>query len=95
VHVEDIARAHVMAADVSVPYGIYNLGTASGISNKQIINAVAETTGKDLAISTGPARPGDPAVLTASADKWHRASGWEPLYNINDMISHAWAWYNR
>jgi UDP-glucose 4-epimerase len=95
VHVEDIARAHVMAADRNVPGGIYNLGTATGVSNKQIVDAVAAITDENLAVSTGPVRPGDPAVLTASAEKWQRASGWEPVYNINDMISHAWAWYNR
>jgi len=95
VHVEDIARAHVMAIDQSVPGGIYNLGLATIVSNKQIIEAAVSITGQDLAVSTGPVRPGDPAVLTASADSWNRVSGWQPKYNINDMISHAWAWYNR
>jgi len=94
VHVEDIARAHELALG-SVPDGIYNLGTATGHSNKQIIDAVRDVVKDDIYISTGPSRSGDPAVLTASSDAWHSISGWTPRFELADILNHAWLWYNR
>lgn len=92
VHVEDIAQAHVMALG-PVPSGVYNLGTSTGYSNKQIVDRVRHIVNQDFPVSTGPARSGDPAVLTASADRWNRVSGWEPKYDIDNVIQHAWNWY--
>ena len=46
-------------------------------------------------VIVGDARLGDPAELTASADRFSRESGWRTRYNLDDMIRHAWAWYNR
>ena len=95
IHVDDIAQAHVRAIESDIPSGIYNLGTTTGNSNKEVINTVCSVIGIDPVISTGPVRVGDPAVLTASAEKWNRVSGWVPKYKLTDMIAHAWAWYNR
>lgn len=95
VHVEDIARAHVMAINNALPGGVYNLGTATGVSNREIISAAEAATGQTVSVTVGQTRTGDPAVLTATAERWNRVSGWQPRYTVNDMISHAWAWYNR
>jgi UDP-glucose 4-epimerase len=95
VHVDDIAQAHLQAIDTGIPSGIYNLGTATGNSNKEIIDVVREVTGVDPSVSTGPGRAGDPAMLTASAEKWNQVSGWTPKYILKDMIAHAWAWYSK
>jgi UDP-glucose 4-epimerase len=96
VHVEDIARAHVVALDSSVvPSGIYNLGSAAGHSNRQIISAATEITGKTVDVKLGDPRAGDPASLTANAEKFNSISSNWRRYNLRDMISHAWAWYVR
>lgn len=95
VHVEDIADAHVRAIDTAVPAGVYNLGTNQGISNRQIIQEAEKITGRQVRIVNGPNREGDPAVLTASADKFTISSGWKPKYDLSSMISHAWRWYNQ
>ena len=95
VHVYDIAQAHVQALDRAIPSGVYNLGGAAMMSNKQIIAAVQAHVDRGLSISTGPGRTGDPAQLTASSDKWTRVSGWCPSYNLTDMIAHAWTWHTR
>lgn len=95
VHVYDIAQAHVQALDRAVPSGVYNLGTAAGVSNKQIIAAVQAHVDQELSISTGPGRTGDPAQLTACSDKWTGVSGWTPSYNLTDMIAHAWEWHTQ
>jgi len=95
VHVEDIARAHVMALNTEIPAGIYNLGSNNGTSNREIIAAAERITGKKLKVVMGAARPGDPAVLTASAAKFGRvAEGWKQ-FELDHMIQHAWNWYTK
>jgi UDP-glucose 4-epimerase len=96
VHVEDIARAHLLALDPSVESGVYNLGTSDGVSNQEIITQTQQVTGHTVIMNIGAARPGDPPVLTASAAKIDEISGgaWR-RHDLHDMISHAWAWYNR
>jgi UDP-glucose 4-epimerase len=96
IHVEDIADAHILAVDQSlVPADIYNLGTGTGYSNKQIIDTALKITGQPLNVVEGSIRAGDPAILTASAEKFSTQSGWAPKYNLDQIITHAWAWYNK
>jgi UDP-glucose 4-epimerase len=95
IHVEDLAQAHIRAIDPAVPGGVYNLGTNQGYSNLQILHGAIGITKKDLAYSVGPRRHGDPATLTADSTKFMGASGWQPKFSLEDMITHAWAWYNR
>ena len=84
-----------MAIDPAVVPGVYNLGAEKGISNLEIIQAAERITGKTVSKVTGLMRPGDPAVLTATADSFKQVSGWEPKYELDDMVQHAWAWYTR
>jgi UDP-glucose 4-epimerase len=95
VHVEDIARAHVMALNTEIPAGIYNLGSNKGVSNREIIAAAERITGKKLKVVMGAARPGDPAVLTASAAKFGMVAGDWKQFELDHMIQHAWNWYVR
>lgn len=95
VHVEDIARAHVLALDRRVESGVYNLGTSQGISNREIIDAAQQVTGTAVVICVGQKRAGDPPVLTASADKFNRYTTEWRRFNLDDMIGHAWAWYKK
>jgi len=95
VHVEDIAEAHVMAVDPTIPRGIYNLGTSHGASNREIIAMAEQITGRTAKVRVGETRPGDPAVLTASAALFTNTAGWHPRYSLAETIAHAWAWYVR
>jgi UDP-glucose 4-epimerase len=95
VHVEDLAEAHIKAIDSKIPSGVYNLGTNTGYSNLQILHGAIGITKRDLSYNTGPRRPGDPAMLTADASKFMTVSGWKPQYGLEDILRHAWAWYNR
>jgi UDP-glucose 4-epimerase len=95
VHVEDIADAHVQAIDRKMASGVFNLGTKNGFSNREIITAAERITGQTVNMRVGPRREGDPAVLTASADKWIQTSGWQPRFGLDSMITHAWQWYTQ
>lgn len=95
VHVEDLASAHIQAIDTAIPSDVYNLGTNTGYSNLQIIHGAIAVTKRDLSYSVGPRRPGDPAMLTADASKFMDVSGWQPKYHLEDIVKHAWDWYNK
>jgi len=95
IHVDDLARAHVMAMSQEIPQGVYNLGTSTGYSNKEIIAIAEKITNITLNYKIGPQREGDPAVLTAASDQFTSISAWVPKYNIDEIISHAWAWYKK
>jgi len=95
VHVEDLAQAHIIAMNSSIPSGIYNLGTKSGTSNAQIIDLARVVTGQTISVETGPQREGDPAILTADPEKFMSVSSWRPEHDLYDIILHAWTWYNR
>jgi UDP-glucose-4-epimerase GalE len=95
VHVDDIARAHVLALDQTIPAGIYNLGSNMGTSNREIIAAAERITNKTLTVTVGEQRVGDPPMLTASADKFNAVAGAWQSHSLYDMIQHAWAWYVR
>jgi UDP-glucose 4-epimerase len=94
--VDDIAHAHILALDPKVKSGVYNLAEGSGTSVKQVVEQAMAITGRRPNIEFGAARPGDPAMLTASSDKFDRAIGmsWR-TYNLTDVIRHTWAWYVR
>jgi len=96
VHVEDIARAHLMALDSEkIPAGVYNLGSNQGTSNHEIIMAAQQVITTLPEIQAGPRRAGDPATLTASSDKFDALAGTWRRWTLNDMIRHTWEWYNR
>jgi UDP-glucose 4-epimerase len=84
-----------MAMDQSVVSDIYNLGTNRGTSNIEVIQTAAKITQQDVGVLHGPKREGDPAILTADAGKFMSVSSWQPKFDLNDMIAHAWAWYTR
>lgn len=95
VHVADIADAHILSLNqLLVPRGIYNLGTAQGISNLEVMRTAAHVLKSEFACVYGPKREGDPAVLTADPAKFSNATNWKPKYNLTQVIEHAWAWYN-
>mgnify|MGYP003351161174 CR=1 FL=1 len=95
IHVDDLAEAHILACSTDIPGGIYNLGSSTGHSNLEVVNRAAQVLQKDIPLLFGPRREGDPATLTADAGKFTQATGWRPKHSLDNIIQHAWAWYNR
>jgi len=96
IHVLDIVEAHVLALDylaANNESNIFNLGSATGFSVKQIVEAAREATGSNIESKVSPRRPGDPDTLVADAGKAREVLGWQPKYNdIREIISTAWTW---
>lgn len=93
IHVVDLADAHVRALEAAEPgrHAIYNLGTGTGTSVREVIEAVREVTGEDVPAVEHPRRAGDPAVLVASGDLAAAELGWKPQRDIREMVADAWA----
>lgn len=97
VHVIDLADAHILALDYLAAgneSNQFNLGSATGFSVKQMVEAAREATGVDIPAKIGPRRAGDPDILVANSDKARDVLGWAPKYdNVQDIIKTAWNWH--
>lgn len=96
IHVEDLARAHLLALTAAVPgrHLIYNLGNGNGFTNRQVIEVVRQVTGHAVPVEVAPRREGDPAELVASAALAREELGWVPQKpTLHDMVGDAWAFY--
>lgn len=96
IHVVDLASAHIAALLALQPgeRRIYNLGTGTGVSVREIIEAAREVTGHPIPARTAPRRPGDPPALVAAAAKANRELGWQPQNSdIHNVLRTAWEWH--
>ncbi|MDO5286932.1 MAG: UDP-glucose 4-epimerase GalE [Actinomycetia bacterium] len=95
IHVADLAHSHVVAAEALLAgrelLPAYNLGSGSGLSVRQIMDAMARVTGHDLDPQTNPRRPGDPAQIVADATAAARDLDWTMRYTIDEMVASAWS----
>ncbi len=96
IHVSDIAKAHELALAKlgSVTNQIFNLGTNAGYSVLQIIEETQKVLGQKVNFTIVNERPGDPPSLIALAHKAKEQLGWEPTYNLQDIITSVYAWRN-
>lgn len=98
IHVADLADAHLRALARLSQGGAsasYNVGTERPSSVKDVIAAVARVTGKPLATRSAPRRPGDPAVLYASARRIREELGWTPKHaDLDTIVRDAWRWHS-
>jgi UDP-glucose 4-epimerase len=100
IHVEDLARAHVLALQATSEAGFarsYNLGCGgAGYSVRQVIDVAGRVTGRTIPVHLAGRRPGDPAVLVASSDRIGRELGWRPQQQeLAAIIESAWSWMQR
>jgi len=99
VHVADLARAHLLAADALGEPGLaatYNVGRGEGASVLEVLGVVAEVTGRDTAYDVVPRRPGDPPRLVAEVDRIREDLGFVAEHPLPDMVASAWeAWQRR
>ncbi len=92
IHVTDLADAHLRALRACQPgrHRIYNLGNGAGFSVREVIEACREVTGIGIGADVVARRPGDPAVLVASAARIQAELGWRAARDLKDMAADAW-----
>ncbi|HEX2863504.1 MAG TPA: UDP-glucose 4-epimerase GalE [Deinococcales bacterium] len=99
VHVNDLASAHVLAANALMdghPGGAYNVGLGHGHSVLQVLDAVETTSGQPLERRYAPRRHGDPAALVADPTRIQRDLGWQAQHtNLQEIVQTAWKWHEQ
>ena len=89
IHVSDLADAHLRALNFLEEHDedlVVNLGTSKGISVLEILDAARKVSGMDLPVILSDRRPGDPAVVLASAEKAERLLEWSPAFSDVETI---------
>ncbi|WP_347343682.1 UDP-glucose 4-epimerase GalE [Jatrophihabitans telluris] len=94
IHVLDLADAHLRALQWTESHAaehlICNLGSGSGDSVREVVEAVRTVTGMPTPVAEADKRPGDPAVLIASNERARHVLGWSPALDLTRMVSDAW-----
>ena len=97
IHVEDLARAHILALEYLRKGGdssIFNLGSGDGYSVMEMITAARTVTGHAIPAQVGERRAGDPARLVADSTKAQRILNWKPeIVRMEDIVASAWKWH--
>ncbi|MDY3041557.1 UDP-glucose 4-epimerase GalE [Streptococcus pluranimalium] len=98
VHPFDLADAHLLAVKYlreGNESTAFNLGSSTGFSNLEIVEAARRVTGKEIPLEMADRRPGDPDSLIAESSKARQVLGWKPQFdNIEKIIETAWAWHS-
>jgi UDP-glucose 4-epimerase len=99
IHIDDLATAHLLALEALArsenPQLIFNLGSGSGFSVREIIDVAGRVTGRKIPVVEAPRRPGDSAVLIASSEKIKRELSWQPQHSdIDAIVRSAWEWHS-
>lgn len=99
IHVQDIARAHVLALeflDQGNASDVFNLGTGNGCSVRQLIDAAQKVCNKLPEIIVQPRRAGDASVLVANAQKASKMLQWDANHSdLETIVRSAWQWESK
>jgi UDP-arabinose 4-epimerase len=99
IHVDDLAAAHIAALQALLrgeAGDVFNVGTGTGYSVKQIIDAVQVETGEAVPLMLRERRAGDPPVLVADPAKAERELGFRASRSdLAYIIRSAWAWHQK
>lgn len=93
VHVVDLAEAHIQALDYlrgdDRPHRVLNVGTGTGSSVLEVIDAISRALGREITPEIGPRRAGDPARLVCSTDRIRETLGWTSSKSLDDIVTSA------
>lgn len=98
IHVLDLADAHVRAVDYLLEGGetvALNLGTGTGTTVKELVDAIASATGREFPVELADRRPGDSTSLVANNEKARQVLGWQPVRDLDEIVRSAWEWHSK
>lgn len=95
IHVVDLAQGHLKALEiVQKDSGVeaYNLGTGTGYSVLDVVNAFEKAAGVEIPYEIVEKRPGDVAICYADPAKARDGLGWTAQRGIEEMCQDSWKW---
>lgn len=98
IHVVDLARGHLCALDkLQQQAGLLtvNLGTGQGYSVLDMVKAFEQASGRTIAYTITPRRPGDVAACYADPAQAEQLLGWRAEKTLADMCADSWRWQSQ
>jgi len=98
IHVVDLAKAHVVALQRLLnkqnleKVEAFNLGTGTGSSVLEVIQAFEKVSGQKLNYQIVARREGDITTAYANTDKANNILGWKAETSLEDSLASAWKW---
>ncbi|MES2410363.1 MAG: UDP-glucose 4-epimerase GalE [Bacteroidota bacterium] len=98
IHVVDLAKAHVIALQRLLnkknteKVETFNLGTGTGSSVLEVINAFEKVSGQKLPYKIKGRREGDVISAYANTDKANKVLGWKAQLSLEEGLASAWKW---
>ncbi len=98
IHVVDLAKAHVVALERLInnqqesPLEVFNVGTGTGSSVLEVVNAFEKVTGQKLNYKIVDRRPGDVTEAYADTQKVENVLGWKAEHTLEEALESAWKW---
>ena len=93
-HVDDLAQAVIFALENVLPEYLYNVGTGTDVSIKNLAKIIQETTGHKGDIIWDASKPDGTPRKWMDSSKMH-ALGWQPTYPLRQGIMQTYAWFNK
>ncbi|HEX6335721.1 MAG TPA: UDP-glucose 4-epimerase GalE [Jiangellaceae bacterium] len=96
-HVEDLGRAHLLALEAAGAgtHQVYNLGTGTGYTVREVVEACRRVTGHPIPAADRDRRPGDPPSLVASGRRAAERLSWKPRHDLDRIVADAWAFMSQ
>jgi UDP-glucose 4-epimerase len=95
IHVVDLADGHLKALRAigqQAGVNIWNLGTGTGYSVLQMIQAFEQASGQPVPYQVVERRPGDIAECWADPAKAAQELGWQAELGLDQMMADTWRW---
>lgn len=98
IHVVDLAHAHTLALKhifddkQAEQTSIFNIGIGNGLTVLEIIQSFESVTGVKLNYTLGERRPGDVMAIYSDDTKAKNLLGWQPKFDVKDIMRTAWIW---
>ena len=93
-HVDDLAQAVLFALENVLPEYLYNVGTGTDVSIKNLAKIIQATTGHKGDIIWDASKPDGTPRKWMDSSKMH-ALGWQPTYALREEIKQTYAWFNK
>ena len=98
IHVVDLARGHVAAVKYACANNgceVFNLGTGTGYSVLDMVNAFRSVNNVEVPYVITDRRPGDIATCYADPAKSAKLLGWKAEHTLEDMCRDSWNWQKK
>lgn len=90
VYIGDVVEAFRRAAELNAGDALFNIGSGRGRSLREVVEAISETSGLNLAVTYSPARACDVPVNVLDIGRAEKDLGWQPRTDFKDGLAETW-----